>query len=54
MPLVLLACILPRRSLKGWLINSQYFYKAEEGKIGWEFRRNTQAAAKNETPINKV
>lgn len=54
LPLVLLASILPLRPLKGWLINSQYFYKAEEGKIDWEFRRSTQAAVKNETPINKV
>lgn len=33
LPLVILASILPLRPLKGWLVNSQYFFKAEEGRI---------------------
>ena len=41
-PLLVLASILPLRPLKGWLINSQYFYKAEEGKIDRDYVRPTQ------------
>lgn len=33
LPLLLLACILPLRPLKGWLVASQYFHKAEEGRL---------------------
>jgi uncharacterized protein (DUF983 family) len=33
LPLILLTCIPPLRPLKGWLVASQYFYKAEEGKL---------------------
>jgi uncharacterized protein (DUF983 family) len=32
-PFMLLTCITPLRPLKGWLVASQYFYKAEEGKL---------------------
>lgn len=32
-PFLLLTCIPPLRPLKGWLVASQYFYKAEEGKL---------------------
>lgn len=32
LPLLLLTCIPPLRPLKGWLVASQYFYKAEEGR----------------------
>ena len=31
LPIILLTCIPPLRPLKGWLIASQYFHKAEEG-----------------------
>jgi len=41
LPLVLLACLLPLRPLKGWLINSQFFFKAEEGKIDRNYVRPT-------------
>ncbi|MDH4439084.1 MAG: DUF983 domain-containing protein, partial [Rhizobium sp.] len=37
-PFMMLTCVLPLRPLKGWLVASQYFYKAEEGKIDREFR----------------
>ena len=33
LPFVLIFCIPPLRPLKGWLIASQYFYKAEEGQL---------------------
>ncbi|CCB67015.1 MULTISPECIES: DUF983 domain-containing protein [unclassified Hyphomicrobium] len=33
LPLILLTCIPPLRPLKGWLIASQYFNKAEEGRL---------------------
>lgn len=33
LPILLLTCILPLRPLKGWLVASQYFYKAEQGKL---------------------
>lgn len=33
LPVLLITCLLPLRPLKGWLVNSQYFYKAEQGKI---------------------
>lgn len=48
LPLVLAACLLPLRPLKGWLVNSQYFYKAEEGKIDWEFRRQGSGTSDRE------
>jgi uncharacterized protein (DUF983 family) len=41
LPITLLACILPPRPLKGWLVNSQFFYKAEEGHIDRDYRRDT-------------
>ena len=33
LPLLLITCILPLRPLKGWLVCSQYFFKAGEGRI---------------------
>ncbi|AYD02042.1 DUF983 domain-containing protein [Neorhizobium sp. NCHU2750] len=33
LPFLLLTCILPLRPLKGWLVASQFFYKAEQGKL---------------------
>jgi uncharacterized protein (DUF983 family) len=33
LPLILLTCIPPLRPLKGWLVSSQYFYKAAEGQL---------------------
>lgn len=32
-PFMLLTCIPPLRPLKGWLVASQYFYKAGEGQL---------------------
>jgi uncharacterized protein (DUF983 family) len=33
LPLLLALCILPLRPLKGWLVCSQYYHKAEEGRL---------------------
>lgn len=33
LPFLTLTCVLPLRPLKGWLICSQYFYKAREGRL---------------------
>ena len=32
-PLLMITCVLPLRPLKGWLVCSQYFFKAGEGQI---------------------
>lgn len=32
-PLLLATCVLPLRPLKGWLVCSQYFFKAGEGRL---------------------
>ena len=33
LPIVLIACTLPLRFFKGWLVAEQYVHKAEEGRI---------------------
>ncbi|GGC58465.1 DUF983 domain-containing protein [Chelatococcus reniformis] len=33
LPVLLITCIPPLRPLKGWLVASQFFYKAEEGRL---------------------
>jgi uncharacterized protein (DUF983 family) len=33
LPFLLVACVLPLRPLKGWLVCAQYFHKAEEGRL---------------------
>ena len=33
LPTILMACVLPLRPLKGWLVNSQFSYKTRRGKI---------------------
>jgi uncharacterized protein (DUF983 family) len=33
LPLTVGACVVLLRPLKGWLVCSQYFHKAEEGRI---------------------
>lgn len=33
LPVILLTCIPPLRPLKGWLVASQYYHKAEEGRL---------------------
>lgn len=33
LPLLLVTCILPLRPLKGWLVASQFFFKAREGRL---------------------
>ncbi len=38
LPLLLIFCIVPLRPLKGWLVCSQYFHKAEQGQLAPEDR----------------
>jgi uncharacterized protein (DUF983 family) len=33
LPFLLVTCLLPLRPLKGWLVCSQYFFKAGEGRL---------------------
>ncbi|WP_421852505.1 DUF983 domain-containing protein [Oricola sp.] len=33
LPLLVLFCVLPLRAVKGWLVASQYYYRAREGSI---------------------
>jgi len=33
LPFLLTTCLLPLRPLKGWLVCSQYFFKAREGRL---------------------
>lgn len=33
LPVLLLSCILPLRPLKDWLVASQYYHKAEQGRL---------------------
>lgn len=33
LPFMLLTCLPPLRPLKGWLVASQFFYKAREGRL---------------------
>lgn len=39
LPVTLLACLALLRPLKGWLVCSQFFHKAEEGRIDRDYRR---------------
>src|SRR5690606_9852506 len=38
-PITLLACLLPLRPMKGWFVNSQFFFKAAEGQIDRDYVR---------------
>jgi uncharacterized protein (DUF983 family) len=38
LPLLLVSCLLPLRPLKGWLVASQFFYKAREGRVVGSWR----------------
>ena len=40
-PFLVATCIPPLRPLKGWLVASQYFYKAEEGRLSREGETTT-------------
>ncbi|MFC7739141.1 DUF983 domain-containing protein [Roseomonas sp. GCM10028921] len=48
LPFMLLTCVPPLRPLKGWLVASQFFYKAEEGR--WV---TTHAPQRPTTPPEK-
>ncbi|MDH6232327.1 uncharacterized protein (DUF983 family) [Mesorhizobium soli] len=49
LPLTLAACLLLLRPLKGWLVCSQYFHKAAEGSIDYEWH----ARAKRDRDVGK-
>ncbi|MCB4919684.1 DUF983 domain-containing protein [Brucella intermedia] len=38
LPIIVIACVLLLRPIKGWLVCSQYFHKAEEGRIDTDWR----------------
>jgi uncharacterized protein (DUF983 family) len=38
-PLLFITCVLPLRPLKGWLVNAQFYYKAEQGVIDRDYVR---------------
>ncbi len=33
LPMVIVTCLAPLRPLKGWLVCSQFFFKAREGRL---------------------
>ena len=48
-PFMLLTCIPPLRPLKGWLVASQFFFKAQEGQLAYP--EKVKAAGKmNDSP----
>jgi len=52
LPLTIGACVLLLRPLKGWLVCSQYFHKAEEGSIDreWHAAEAERRRAKTSAP----
>lgn len=50
LPFMLLTCIPPLRPLKGWLVASQYFYKAEQGKLDRSYRREAEDRSSSAHP----
>ena len=44
LPFLLLTCIPPLRPLKGWLVASQYYFKAGEGQIEADYHSRADAA----------
>jgi uncharacterized protein (DUF983 family) len=52
LPAILLFCIPPLRPLKGWLVASQYVYKAEEGRLAPDQKPALhQVAAQRDTVV---
>lgn len=47
LPLTIAACVALLRPLKGWLVCSQFFHKAEEGSIDFDWHRQRSADAKS-------
>lgn len=48
LPVTLAACVALLRPLKGWLVCSQFFHKAEEGSIDFDWHRQRQEARTND------
>jgi len=53
LPFMLLTCIPPLRPLKGWLVASQYFYKAEQGQIDRPAPPATPTAPLTTPPVTR-
>lgn len=57
LPLTIGACLLLLRPLKGWLVCSQYFHKAAEGSIDWDWHADLKGSqikgSKRAADINK-
>ena len=51
LPVMLATCIPPLRPLKGWLVASQYYYKAEEGRLEWLQKPSAEAAGRAEAAL---
>ncbi len=51
LPLLLLLCVLPLRPLKGWLVCSQFVYKAEEGRLAPPHQSDDAASAKSASNV---
>ena len=45
LPLTVLSCMALLRPLKGWLVSSQYFHKAEEGAIDFDWHEKAKHSA---------
>lgn len=51
LPLTVLSCMALLRPLKGWLVCSQFFHKAEEGSIDFDWHAKAKGQQKNgQTP----
>ncbi len=44
LPLTVLSCVALLRPLKGWLVSSQYFHKAQEGSIDFDWHEKAKQA----------
>lgn len=50
LPVIVGCCLALLRPLKGWLVCSQYFHKAEEGRIDHEWHRERADSARRKEP----
>lgn len=50
LPFLLLTCIPPLRPLKGWLVASQFYFKAEQGQLDLDYEARRDAASEARSP----
>jgi uncharacterized protein (DUF983 family) len=50
LPFTLVTCVLPIRPLKGWLVASQFFHKAEEGRLDPRFHPDNRSDSRARAP----